>query len=118
MEDRILHITVVQESHQFQRYFKTTIHYIKGKCYLYIVQMKRKREPIKEETRSRPFKTRAEILNECLSLTLKYNTEFGFSPTDLSLYRYAENMKSLSDLALFVKKMEESIAIRQELSSI
>lgn len=81
--------------------------------------MKRKRSPIKEEdSRSRPFQLRVELLNECLSLTLKYNTEFGFSPTDLTWYRYAENIKSLNDLASFVKKMAESIANRQELTSI
>ena len=80
--------------------------------------MKRKREPIKEEARTRPFQSRVEMLNECLCLTLKYNTEFGFPPTDLTLYRYAENIKSSCDLALFVKKMEASIDSRQELTSI
>ena len=80
--------------------------------------MKRKRESTKVEPRSRQFKTRVEMLNECLSLTLKYNTEFGFPATDLTLYRYAENIKSSCDLNLFVKKMEESLASRQELTSI
>jgi hypothetical protein len=98
--------------------FKSAIHYIKGKCYLYILQMKRKRSPIQQESRSRPFQLRVELLNECLSLTLKYNTEFGFTPTDLSLYRHAETIQSSNDLALFVKKVGESIASRQELTSI
>ncbi len=80
--------------------------------------MKRKRVPINEVTRSRPFQSREELLNECLSLTLKYNIEFEYPATDLKLYRHGENMESLGELAVFVKKMRESIASREELTSI
>ena len=80
--------------------------------------MKRKRSPTKCENRSRPFKLRVELLNECLCLTLKYNTEFGFTPTDLTLYRYAETIPSQNDLALFMKKIQDAITSRQELTGI
>ena len=80
--------------------------------------MKRKRAPTNEITRARSFQSREELLNECLSLTLKYNIEFGYPATDLTLYRHGENIESLSELAVFVKKMGESIASREELTSI
>ena len=80
--------------------------------------MKRKRASIKENVRSRPFQSRVELLNECLSLTLRYNIEFGYEQMDLTLYRHAENLKSCDELALFVKRISTSIANRQELTGI
>lgn len=80
--------------------------------------MKRKRSSVEEKTRSRPFQLRVELLNECLSLCLRYNREFNYDPTDLSLYRYAETIVSQNDLSTFKKKMEEAIENRQELTSI
>tara|TARA_B100001059_G_C17757069_1_gene540541 strand:+ start:893 stop:1135 length:243 start_codon:yes stop_codon:yes gene_type:complete len=80
--------------------------------------MKRKRQPTNDVNRSRPFQKKVELLNECLCLTLKYNTEFGYSPTDLSLYRYAEKLASEADISSFNKKMEAALATRQELTGI
>lgn len=80
--------------------------------------MKRKRSPTKCETRSRPFQLRVELLNECLCLTLKYNIEFGFVPTDLTLYRHAETILCQNDLVLFISKVKDAISSRQELTSI
>lgn len=80
--------------------------------------MKRKRSPIKTDVRPRPFQTRTELLNESLCLTLKYNTQFGYAPADLVLYRYAESLTSEADIASFNKKMEDALVSRQELTGI
>lgn len=80
--------------------------------------MKRKRSPTKCDNRYRPYQLKVEMLNECLSLVLKYNIEFGFAPTDLTLYRYAENISSKNDLASFIKKIQDAITSRQEVTGI
>lgn len=55
--------------------------------------MKRKRDVDLSTTRTRPFKKREELLNDCLSLCLQYNTHFSLCSTDLSWYRYAESLE-------------------------
>tara|TARA_A100001015_G_scaffold241370_1_gene275461 strand:- start:3380 stop:3634 length:255 start_codon:yes stop_codon:yes gene_type:complete len=76
--------------------------------------MKRKRVQESKEARVRPFQKREELLNECLSLTLKYNTEFQMPFTDLTIYRYAETLQTDDELQAFVVKLGKSIADGKE----
>ena len=80
--------------------------------------MKRKRLSGDEEKRDRPFQKREELLNVCLSVVLKYNTEFSYPVGDLTLYRYAENIADMDKLNLFIDKLKQSIREGQELIGI
>ncbi|MAD25144.1 MAG: hypothetical protein CMO44_13315 [Verrucomicrobiales bacterium] len=78
--------------------------------------MKRKRvdDEIVQAT-TRPFQKRDELMNVCLQLNLKYNTEMNLEATDLSIYRYAETIDTLDMLKSFVAKLKQSIIDREEL---
>lgn len=79
---------------------------------------KRKRDSEQRQSRERPFQKRDELLNECLSLNLKYNTEFEYQYVDLSIYRYAETLQTIDELKSFVVKLGQAIVDRKELNSI
>lgn len=81
--------------------------------------MKRKRVDAGEErVVERPFVKREELLNVCLQLNLKYNTEFDMEPTDLSLYRYAETIQTMDQLKCFTERLDEAIKERKHLKFI
>jgi len=78
--------------------------------------MKRKRVEYKDiKTTARPFQKKCELLNVCLQLNLKYNTEMNLQATDLSIYRYAETIDTLDMLTSFIIKLKQSIIDREEL---
>ena len=78
--------------------------------------MKRKRVDDEiVQTTTRPFQKRDELMNVCLQLNLKYNTEMNLEATDLSIYRYAETIDTLDMLKSFVTKLKQSIIDREEL---
>ena len=78
--------------------------------------MKRKRvDEVIVEAPARPFQKKVELMNVCLQLNLKYNTEMNLEATDLSIYRYAETIDTLDMLKSFVTKLKQSIIDREEL---
>ncbi len=75
--------------------------------------MKRKRvDDENVQATVRPFQKRSELLNACLQLNLKYNTEFNLEATDLSIYRYAETIQTLDTLKTFITELNKSIETR------
>lgn len=81
--------------------------------------MKRKRKDEGNvQAPTRPFQKRSELLNTCLQLNLKYNTEFNLEATDLSIYRYAETIQTLDTLKTFIVELNESIETRIEVKII
>jgi hypothetical protein len=81
--------------------------------------MKRKRTDTDEErVVERPFVKREELLNVCLQLNLKYNTELNMEATDLSLYRYAETIQTMDQLRRFTERLNEAITERKHLKFI
>ena len=75
--------------------------------------MKRKRvDDENAQATTRPFQKRSELLNACLQLNLKYNTEFNLEPTDLSIYRYAETIQPLDTLKTFITELNKAIETR------
>jgi len=78
--------------------------------------MKRKRvDEVNVAVPTRPFQKKVELMNVCLQLNLKYNTEMNLQATDLSIYRYAETIDTLDMLKSFVIKLKQSIIDREEL---
>ena len=71
--------------------------------------MKRKREIDVSHNRERPFRKRVELLNECLSLCLRYNVTFYLPQGDLSWYRYAENNLNYNKIVSLIQIMNNAI---------
>lgn len=75
--------------------------------------MKRKREGEHDDKRERPFQKREELLNTCICLVLRYNTEFRLNTGDLTLYRYAESLSDIDDIHTFNRKIYDSITSQE-----
>lgn len=71
--------------------------------------MKRKRNIDVSVNRDRPFRKRVELLNECLSLCLKYNITFHHQQGDLSWYRYAESNLDDNKIIKLIQIMNNAI---------
>jgi hypothetical protein len=71
--------------------------------------MKRKRNIDVTANRERPFRKRIELLNECLSLCLKFNVTFYRPQADLSWYRYAENNLDDNKIVTLIQIMNNAI---------
>jgi hypothetical protein len=78
---------------------------------------KRKRET-NQNDRKRSFFNKSELLNTTLQLCLQYNIHFNYEYSDLSFYRYAEEIVDLDSLNNFNKKLHNSIQSNSEIESI
>lgn len=75
--------------------------------------MKRKRTTEDKQIRERPFQKRVELLNTCICLQLRYNTEFNIDAGNLSLYRYAETLTNEASIHSFNRKIYDSISTQE-----
>ena len=75
--------------------------------------MKRKRDNTDDSNRERPYQKREELLNTCICLVLRYNTEFRLNTGDLTLYRYAESLTDTDSIHSFNRKIYDSISTHE-----